>query len=102
MIDTLRADHVGAYGYARPTSPRFDALAETATLYTRATASAPWTLPSHASMFTGLDPFEHGAHSYLTHRPGRNAYPLDSTHPTLAGELQAAGFATGALTANIG
>lgn len=63
-IDTLRADHLGCYGYDRPTSPRLDALAASATLYTRAMASSPWTVPSHASLFTGLDPLEHGAHSF--------------------------------------
>ncbi len=56
VADTVRADHLGAYGYGRPTSPRIDAFAGSATLYTRAFASAPWTLPTHASLFTGLDP----------------------------------------------
>jgi arylsulfatase A-like enzyme len=63
-LDTLRADHLGCYGYARQTSPSIDAFAASATRYTVALSSAPWTLPSHASLFTGKDPFEHGAHTF--------------------------------------
>jgi arylsulfatase A-like enzyme len=102
VVDTLRADHLGVYGYERPTSPEIDALARESTLYTRSFASAPWTLPSHASLFTGLDPFEHGAHSFLPEKPGRNAHPLDDRHPTLAGALGDEGFTTAAFVANAG
>ncbi len=59
-IDTLRADHLGCYGYHRDTSPRLDALAADAVRFTAAYAPAPWTLPSHASMLTGMHPYEIG------------------------------------------
>lgn len=60
-IDCLRADHVGAYGYSRPTTPAIDALAREATVFEKAFSTAPWTLPSHMSMLTGLLPSLHGA-----------------------------------------
>jgi arylsulfatase A-like enzyme len=59
-IDTLRADHLGCYGYGRPTSPFLDSLARRATLFEEAYAQFPSTLVSHMSMFTGLHPREHG------------------------------------------
>jgi len=99
-IDTLRADHLGAYGYAPPTSRAFETLAASGALYTRAQATSSWTLPSHASLFTGLYPFEHGAHSFLGTQ-GRNAYPLDTASPTLAAELREAGYETAAFVANV-
>jgi arylsulfatase len=60
-IDCLRADHVGAYGYFRGTTPNLDALAREATLFRNATAVSSYTLPTHASMLTGLPPSLHGA-----------------------------------------
>lgn len=101
-IDTLRADHLGAYGYLRPTSPQIDAFRERATLYTRAQASAPWTLPTHASLFTGLDPFEHGAHAVRDASGRAIARPLAAEFVTLAEALRDAGFRTGAFVANTG
>jgi len=59
-IDTLRADHLGAWGYPRETSPRIDALARASTRYAYTLAPAPWTLPSHAAMLTGRHPYEIG------------------------------------------
>ncbi|HZP40316.1 MAG TPA: sulfatase-like hydrolase/transferase [Candidatus Binatia bacterium] len=61
VVDTLRADHVGAYGYARPTTPRIDALAREGVLYTHAIAPGTWTVPSHAALFTGRPPTATGA-----------------------------------------
>ena len=58
-IDCLRADHVGAYGYHRDTTPRIDAFAKDAVLFETAVSTAPMTLPSHLSMFTGLFPSLH-------------------------------------------
>lgn len=60
-IDTLRADHLGTYGYARPTSPHIDRLAAGGVVFENAFAPSPWTLPSHASMLTGVSPYRHGA-----------------------------------------
>ena len=60
-IDTLRADHLGLYGYERDTSPRLDALAAEGTVFEHAFATASWTLPSMTSLLTGTWPREHGA-----------------------------------------
>ena len=59
IVDTLRTDHVGAWGHHRNTTPRLDAFAKEAVLFNRAYASAPWTMPSVASMLTGLHPSSH-------------------------------------------
>ena len=60
-LDTTRADRLGCYGYRRQTSPNIDKLAEESVLYTRAIAPSSWTLPSHASLFTGKFTSSHGA-----------------------------------------
>ena len=60
-IDTLRADHLGAYGYERNTSPFLDRLASEGVLFEQAVSSAPWTLPSHVSLLSGLYPSTHRA-----------------------------------------
>ena len=59
VMDTVRADHLSCYGYGRPTTPRIDAFAAEGILYERAISPAPWTLPAHASMFTGMYPSKH-------------------------------------------
>jgi arylsulfatase A-like enzyme len=87
-IDTLRADHLSVYGYGRKTSPNLDTLAGEGVLFESAYSHATWTLPSHASLFTGLDPFAHGTLS-------RNDRLVEA-HVTLAEILQAAGYWTGA------
>ena len=56
VVDTLRADHLGAYGHGRRTSPELDAFARDAVRFERAYATAPWTQPSVASILTGLAP----------------------------------------------
>ncbi len=58
-VDTLRADRVGVLGYKKDTTPTLDKLAEESYVFTQAISVAPWTLPSHMSMFTGLYPSEH-------------------------------------------
>ncbi|MFQ5823234.1 MAG: sulfatase [bacterium] len=60
-IDTLRADRLGAYGYARDTSPNLNAFAEKGVLFRHVVAECSWTLPSHVTMLTGLFPSTHGA-----------------------------------------
>ncbi|MBX2798786.1 MAG: sulfatase [Myxococcales bacterium] len=60
-IDTLRADHLGAYGYERDTSPFLDELAAEGTVFEAAWSPSPWTLPSHATMLSGALPAQHGA-----------------------------------------
>ena len=75
-IDTLRADRVGAYGYAAARTPTMDRLAREGTRFSRAFATAPITLTSHASLMTGRYPAGHGAR--------HNGMRLDLTTPTLA------------------
>lgn len=89
-VDTLRADRVGAYGYARPLTPRFDALAREGMVFEQATAAAPWTLPSHAALFTSLLPFT--SDSRNDHR-----YPGPGL-ATLAERLKNAGYRTAGFT----
>ncbi len=59
-LDTLRADHLGVYGYERPTSPNLDAFARGGLVVKRAYVPSPWTLPSHGTMLTGVYPSRHG------------------------------------------
>jgi arylsulfatase A-like enzyme len=92
-IDTLRRDHVGAYGYARPTTPRLDALAREGVLVQDAVSTSSWTLPAHLSLFTSADP---GAHGGLDMHHGFNR-----RLPTVADRLRAAGFATRAVTSHL-
>jgi arylsulfatase A-like enzyme len=93
VIDTQRADHLSSYAYGRPTTPRLDSLAKEGVLFERAHSPASWTLPSHASLFTGRWPHEHHAGDPL--RPF-----LDGRYPTLAEALRDSGYATGAFVAN--
>jgi arylsulfatase A-like enzyme len=88
-IDTLRADHLGCYGYQRPTSPAIDAVAEAGVVFEDASATSPWTFPSHASLLTGLYPRRHGAS-----QPER-ALAGDVIH--IAAWLQQHGFRTAAV-----
>jgi len=103
LIDTLRADHLSSYGYPRPTSPVLDALAEEGTRFENAIAPSPWTLPSTATLMTGLYPSVHQAiwHSDTgewlnTPEAFRPASVLSNSHRTLAELLQQSGFATAA------
>ncbi len=65
-IDTLRADRLGVYGYPQPTSPNIDRWArERGVVFRRAITTAPWTLPSHVSMLSGLDAISHGVNHRL-------------------------------------
>ncbi len=91
-IDTLRADHVGAYGYQRQTTPNIDRLAAQAILFERAVSQSAWTRPAHASMFTGLYPHEHGI---LSVHPPRG---LEPSARTIAAVLAEAGYQTAAFT----
>ena len=90
-FDTLRADHVGAYGWSRAHTPTLDGLAKNGALFERAYAAAPITLPSHATLLTGRYPPGHGARD--------NGLRLSPDVPTLATELHAKGFATAAFVA---
>jgi arylsulfatase A-like enzyme len=87
-IDTLRADHLSCYGYDRPTSPHIERMAGEGILFRNFIASSPWTLPSHASMLTGLNPSRHGAQSFV---PTRG---FSRTIDTLAERLRDQGYDT--------
>ena len=89
-IDTLRADHVGVYGAADAQTPVLDRLAAEGTRFTTAIASAPLTLPSHASILTGLYPPHHGVRYNGISR-------LQPSFDTLTERLRDAGYATGAV-----
>jgi arylsulfatase A-like enzyme len=101
-MDTMRADHMSRYGYERPTSPRMDQLADSATFYSRSMASSPWTVPSHASLFSGRDPFEHGSHTLKAVGKNQPINLLYDGFLTLAEALEQEGFTTGAFVANDG
>ena len=89
-LDTLRADALGCYGNQRALTPVLDALAARGLRFERAYSPSPWTLPAHATMFTGLEP---GRHGVLGDRAR-----LASSLPTLAERLLDAGYRTGAFT----
>ncbi len=87
-IDTLRADHLGSYGYAPAQTPNIDRLAEQGTLFENSIAVLPLTLPSHSSIMTGQYPFVHGVRD-------NGGFYLDDKFQTLAETMKAAGFRTG-------
>jgi arylsulfatase A-like enzyme len=90
VIDTLRADHLSAYKYPRQTSPNIDVIAGEGTLFESSFSTSSWTVPSHASMLTGLYPYEHGSENLFRVR----------TLPTLGDALIARGYRTAAFSAN--
>ncbi|HVE13446.1 MAG TPA: sulfatase-like hydrolase/transferase, partial [Elusimicrobiota bacterium] len=88
-IDTLRADHLPAYGYRKVDTPAIDALRRQALLFARAYTQVPLTLPSHASIFSGQLPARHGVRDNLGYRYDGQRWP------TLATVFARAGYATG-------
>jgi arylsulfatase A-like enzyme len=91
VLDTVRAMSLSLYGYSRPTTPELERWAARGVTFTRAYSTAPWTLPSHASMLTGRWMHELSADWMV---------PLDGTFPTLAEVLRAAGYRTAGFVAN--
>jgi arylsulfatase A-like enzyme len=91
VLDTVRKDHLSVYGYEEPTTPRLAEFAEEAAVFEHAVAPAPWTLPVHASLFTGLYPSEHGATQETPYLEGAT---------TLAESLSAAGYDTACYSSN--
>lgn len=88
-VDTLRADHLPAYGYDAVETPNLDALRRDGVLFTNAYAQVPLTLPSHATILTGLLPRDHGVRNNI-------GYRLERAVPTAAGLFKEAGYDTGA------
>ncbi len=91
VMDTVAADHLALYGYDRPTSPAIEELARRGSRFDAACSASSWTLPSHASMFTGRWPHELSV-GWRT--------PLDASAPTVAEFLRARGYATAGFIAN--
>jgi arylsulfatase len=100
-VDTLRADHLGAYGHTRPTSPAIDRWIQSGRLYELALAPSPWTLPSFASLLTGQIPARHAAGEIIDPAGARNVLKLDSGVRTLPEVLRENGFSTGAIANNV-
>jgi hypothetical protein len=91
VLDTVRAASLSLYGYPRPTTPNLEKWAAKGVVFERAIAPAPWTLPSHGSLFTGRHPQE---------LSGEHLVPLNEEQPTLAEALRDAGYATAGFAAN--
>ena len=99
-IDCLRADHVGLYGYDKPTTPAIDALAGDAVVYDHAVSASSWTIPSHMSMFTGLPPMFHGVNDSPDNFWAGRAKTLAPSVPYLAERLAEAGYETAAVVSS--
>ncbi len=87
-IDTLRADHLGCYGYSKARTPNINRLASESVVFDNAATATPLTLPAHSSILTGLTPLHHGVIDNFGFR-------LDDSITTFAETLHARGFATG-------
>jgi arylsulfatase A-like enzyme len=92
VLDAVRARDLSLYGYERETTPALSRWAARGVVFERATSAAPWTLPSHSSMFTGRAPHELSA-DWRT--------PLDDRYPTLAEVLERRGYLTGGFAGNL-
>ncbi len=91
ILDTVRSKSLSVYGYARPTTPSLERLAERGVVFDRALATAPWTLPTHATVFTG----RHHHELSVNWTKG-----LDETFPTLAEVMRDRGYNTGGFVGN--
>ena len=92
VLDTMRQDRMACYGYDKPTTPVLDQLAATARVFDRAYSTTSWTLPAHASIFTGQYPATHGA--------TQEHWVLSESALTLAEVFRAEGYATAGIHAN--
>jgi len=91
-VDTLRADHLGCYGYKQIKTPNIDELAADGSRFERAFTVVPVTLPSHTAMLTGTYPMLSGMHDF-------SANKLSAAQPTMASVLKQSGYSTGAVVA---
>jgi len=96
-LDTVRADHLSAHGYPRPTTPHLDALARESAWFRCASSTSSYTLPAHASLMTAQLPTRHGAHS---ERPGSNRIRAERSD-LLALSLRDAGWLNAAFTGGV-
>src|SRR5262249_54978081 len=100
VVDTLRADHLSCYGYSRSTTPHRDRIASQGVLFENALSTSSWSLPSHASLLTGMYPFEHGISQVRPMPIFTFAAPTLGDYPTLGEAMQRQGYRTGAFSAN--
>ena len=107
VVDTLRADHLGTYGYERATSPAIDAWATRGTVFEAAQSTSSWTLPAMASLFSGWLPSRHGSgvqrneNGGFVERDGQRVIHRFSPEiPTLPEVLRRSGYRTGAVVTN--
>ena len=92
VLDTVRADHFGCYGYERDTTPNLDALAAQGVVFERAISTSPWTLTSHVTLFTGRYPRDCSADWHEI---------LDAEHATMAEVFAERGYATAGFVGNL-
>ncbi len=97
VLDAVRADRLGFAGYDKPTSPNLDALAREGVFFENAFASATWTKPSIATLFTSRHPSEHGLLDLDSQSETKTSATLDPKFPVVAESFQRAGWATGAV-----
>ena len=100
-IDCLRADHVGVYGYEKPTTPSIDELAKESAVFRRAASASSWTIPSHMSMFTGLPPLLHGVSESQDRYWAGTAKKLAPSVPYLAEILAREGYDTAGAVSSV-
>ena len=93
VLDSVRRDHMSCYGYERPTTPNIDRFAEEAVLFRHAYSTSCWTIPAHASLFTGLYPSRHGANDLREDC-------LADDHTTMASFLGTRGYRTASISCN--
>ena len=98
VLDTVRAQSLSVYGYNRPTTPRLERFAKTGVCFERAFATSPWTLPSHATLFTGR--FSHELFDDWE-TPLNGLTPVRARYPTLAETLSRYGYVTAGFVANV-
>ncbi len=96
VLDSVRIDRMSTYGHHLETTPTLDSFADHATVYENAITQAPWTLPSHVSMFTGLMPNEHGVTNWFRDQPNG----LPSELETLPEQLSKLGYDTAGFSNN--
>jgi arylsulfatase A-like enzyme len=103
VMDTVRGDHISVNGYARKTTPNLERLAKGATVYSLGVSPGNHTLPTHASLFTGLYPASHGAHPVAAadrRTPSAEGLALGARFETLAEILSSRGYLTAGIAAN--
>ncbi len=106
VMDTTRAKSVSSLGYARDTTPNFDALAKEGALFTQANSPSTWSLPAHASLFTGTYPSYHEGHDETRFLPpykskkGEDGKEVQEPLPTIAQAMAQLGWETRAFSAN--